>query len=252
MSEREDKPIESTDFLGEDPSLDSVFGNPESPAEAPASVKADTGTVEEKSDDGAKTTENEGAKDGNQPWQLAAVLDEREKRQAAQKRVEELEARLREMESEDEVPDPEDDPRAAHHYLLDQVGQQMLAQRFDLSRSFMAELHSDFEELESEFVAIARDNPALIQELQQQPNPARFAYEYAKKQRQAKEFQDPDAYREKLKAELRAELEAELRGAPAAKPQPQTTQRPPNLATETGALEHSEPENPSLSDILGR
>ena len=79
--------------------------------------------------------------------------------------------------------------------------------RTELSQEFMREIHPDYDDMESEFVKLAADNPVLQAQLAKSSNPAKFAYETAKKAKALAEMGDPEA----MKAQMRTEIEKEVR-----------------------------------------
>jgi len=135
---------------------------------------------------------------------IAALVDERQKRQAAETRVRELEAA-----SQQPAPNPIDDPEGALDHLRGEFSQGMWAIKSGLSRDMMSSAHPDYAEKESAFIEMAQANPGLVAEMHASENPARFAYDTAKNAQEYQAMQNVDEYRAKLKAELRAELAEE-------------------------------------------
>ncbi len=173
-------------------------------------VEVDTEKEEE-----AETTSTE-EDDEKQSWTLAAVKDERAKRQEAQKRAEELERQLEELkrgDSKRELPDVFDDQQGFVKSIRDEFTSELASAKLEMAREFMMESHPDYEEMEQKFIEIAKENPVLRSQAQKASNPAKFAYQQAKKYVEWQEMQDVDKFKEKMKAEAKAELEAELRQA---------------------------------------
>lgn len=141
-------------------------------------------------------------------WTKAAVIDERRKRQALERELAEL---RKQQEAQPKRPDLFEDPEGALRHEREQLSQQIHATRLELTQELMRDAHPDYDELESEFIELARENPFLIQQLQQAKNPARFAYETAKKARDAAALKDVDKLKADLEAKLRAELEEKIR-----------------------------------------
>lgn len=250
--------------MEQEPTLDQVFANapesdveaiePETPApeqepEETASAGAtdgDTGESGESTPDSSKDEEKDPA------WQLAAYLDEKSKRQERDKRIEELEQKLSALDKpkEEKRPSVFEDEDGFTQTLTSQAQQYADRVRFDLSRDFMAAQHEDYEQRESEFAELAKNDPSLVAQLRQHPNPARFAYEQAVKAERMRELENPDAYeakvREKLEAEIREKIAAELEAEKAKK------SKPPSLANARSTAGSSHKGEPSLQDILGR
>jgi len=154
--------------------------------------------------------QEEAQSDASEDWTKAAVLDERRKRQEYERKVQELEAKMAEQDAP-KRPDVFEDQEGAFSHLQQTFEQRLHESRLELSQEMMRMQHEDYDALESEFIEMAKDNPALIQELQGERNPAKFAYETALKAREAAELKNVDEYKAKLKAEMRAEIEAELK-----------------------------------------
>lgn len=186
-------------------------------------------------------------------WTKAMALDERRKRQ-------ELERKLREYEekekrgSEPKV-DIFENPDAALNGVLSQARQEVFNAKVEMSQEIMRSQYQDYDELEAEFIDMAASNPAVLSEFQKAANPARFAYETAKKAREAAQLKDVDSYKEKLRAEVeaevRAKLEAEILGKAQAK-EKRDKALSPSLATARASGSDDDFVEPSLDDILKR
>ena len=135
---------------------------------------------------------------------------EREKRQ----RIEAELAQIRQQQQQQFDPQVfHQDPRAISEY----VDQRLTLERINLSRSMVASLNPDYDEVEQLFVDEAGRNPMLREEMLRSENPALFAYQTGKQIKEFRQMQDPTAYRERIKAELRAEMEAEVAAKEAAR-----------------------------------
>jgi len=147
---------------------------------------------------------------------VTALLDEREKRQEAQRRAEEadrraksLEAELREMRTpKEEAPDWYDDPQKAAEYQQNTVLTKFETQRMQQSK-FFAEREFGADTVK-ETIAYFDRNPAASQQFMAHPSPFHAAVEFYQRQKVVEEVgADPEAYRAKLAEEIRAELEAQ-------------------------------------------
>lgn len=188
---------EQTETTGEETSTE------EATAETEQETKEkDDSTPESKAE---QKTEDE---EGPESWTKSAVLDERRKRQALEAELEKL--RQGGQPPEAEKPDWYGDPEKAAQAMQQQVSQQAFNTKLDLSQDMMRAQHEDYDELETEFVDLAKQDPRLIQEMQQATNPARFAYDTAKKAREYAAMKDVDSYKAKLRQEVEAELRKEL------------------------------------------
>lgn len=155
---------------------------------------------------------------------LAALKAEREKRQASEQRMQALEQELKRLQEKPQTPaEPEDEfaffdnPKA----VLDRQRQEI---RLETSALVARSKYADFDEKATLFFQeMVAQNPAVIDAMLNNPNPAEYIYNEAKKHAEFKDFSDPEAYKQKLREELRKELEAELE----AKTKPRL---PPDLA----------------------
>jgi len=137
---------------------------------------------------------------------VAALKAEREKRQA-------LEAQLRALQEQQRpVQEPPkedefaifDDPRA----VLERQKQEVILQT---SAMIARAKHEDFDEKATTFFQeMAQQNPALVDAMLRDQNPAEFVYREAKKYNDMREFSDPETYKAKLRAELEQQIRAEL------------------------------------------
>jgi BMFP domain-containing protein YqiC len=190
-------------------SLDDVLSGKE-PA-APEPVATGEQVAEPATPEPAKVEEAPpAAKAKDEPkedWTKAAVLDERRKRQELERKVAELEAKGQKPEAK---PDFFADPDAALDRIKQETQAQLMASRLELTQELMRDSTPDYDELEAEFIDLAKDNPFLIKELHASKNPAKFAYQTAQKARLAASLTDGNALA-KREAELRAEIEAKVR-----------------------------------------
>jgi hypothetical protein len=116
---------------------------------------------------------------------IAALLDERSKRQALEDKVSDLESRIPVVNEE---PDPIIDPEDYKKYVRQQVESDIAKDNADkwtakveASRSTMLETEADYEEMESGFMTAVKVNPDLQAKMNAEPDPAKFAYEEGKK-----------------------------------------------------------------------
>lgn len=171
---------------------------------------------------------------------LTALLDEREKRQEAQRKAEEADRRIAEMQAhlrqlqqpEQEAPDWDLDPQAAAQHQRMTVEQQFQARLMQMSK-FQAEREFGPETV-NEAVAYFDKHPAASQQFKNHPSPFHAAVEFYERQKVAEEIgTDPEGYKTKLREELMAELRAEMtQNAPqTSKP----TAPPPSVASAPAA-----------------
>lgn len=186
--------------------------------EATAETDSETTSQEpEAKDDAGDKPEEPKAKESEediekQEWTLAAVKDERRKRQELERKLEELQKQ--QGEKQEELPDVFDDQKAFVDSIRQEYRQELAKTKLELAREMMMDSHDDYEAMETLFIeTIAKENPVLAAEARKASNPAKFVYQNAKKYQEYKEMQDVDSMREKLRAEIRAELKAELDSA---------------------------------------
>jgi len=148
---------------------------------------------------------------------LTALLDEREKRQEAQRKAEDYDRQLREVRAEmqrlqqpkQEAPDWFENPQEAAQFHNNQVEQQFQARMLQQSK-FLAEREFGSETV-TEAVSYFDQNPAASQQFKDHPSPFHAAVEFYQRQKVAQEIgSDPEAYKAQLREQVRAELQAEM------------------------------------------
>ena len=217
---------EQTEDTGEETSEKTATAETEQETE-----EKDDSTPESKAEQ--KTEEEEGP----ESWTKAAVLDERRKRQALEAELEKLrQGQQQQPANEAEKADWYADPEKAAQTMQQQLSQQAFNTKLELSQDMMRAQFEDYDEHETEFVDLAKQDPRLIQEMQQAPNPARFAYETAKKARDYEAMKDVDSYKAKLQQEIEAKVRKELEAEQQQKAEKQQRKRDaidPSLASST-------------------
>ena len=199
---------EATETEESEETKEQETGETEETTETETEKEAETEETKEKKDDSTPESKaSETTEETEEPWTKKAVLDERRKRQ-------ELEQRLREIEAKKEpeqAPDWWADPEKAAQHQSQQIEARLYQQKVELSQDFMRSQHEDYDDMEARFMEMAQENPALRTELQKSANPARFAYETAKKAAEYDAIKDVDSYKAKLEAEVRKDVEAKVR-----------------------------------------
>ena len=161
---------------------------------------------------------------------LSALLDERDKRQAAQRQAEELQRKLAQFEAQQaapQAPDFYEDPEG-------RINQALWNERLNTSELVARNTHGDakVDEAREAFLAAAQKNPALQMELRGSRHPYDFVVSWHKRTRALSEIgDDPDAYRAKLQEEIRQQVLAEFAQAQPQKP----AAPPPSLASAASA-----------------
>lgn len=200
---------------------------PETPPEQPEAV-----AEEEQPDEGEAEEAEPETPDEPEPQPeaksvpLAALQEERSKRQRLEQ---ELERRIKEAEEvREKEPEPDffEDPQGALKRFEQKMEERAIQDRIAISEEMvMAQVGKEkYDEALSAFESAVAENPALVAQMRAHKNPAKFAYDYGNKTRLMQEMgDDPVAYREKLKADLMAEIKAELAKEQPAKALPKTT-----------------------------
>lgn len=162
---------------------------------------------------------------------VMALMDEREKRQAAERKAEEtakamqaLEQRLKQMEAPQEQPDYFENPQQA-------ITQQLNTVKLQQSK-FLAEREFGAETVAAAY-AYFDQNPQESSALLNHPSPFHAAVEvYNQKQLLAEIGSDPEAWKAKQREELMAQLTAEIKTPVPPKAPPPSMARAPRSGGE--------------------
>ena len=128
---------------------------------------------------------------------IAQANDERSKRQALQQQ---------QVEVPDAYVEPDKAIEFATQQAVSQADQRFLNYAFENAK----DKWDDFLEMQDVFFdEVAAQNPALVQQAQQQPDPYKFIYQQAKKHSEFKGIESVDDLRSKIEAEVRAQIAAE-------------------------------------------
>lgn len=209
--EQETEDVTTDEVIGEDESgflendpLNSIFGD-KSLEETVIGKEVVTAPKEEKKviEETVVTTEEEPKvepkpKDEDAGWK-AAYFAEKNKRQNLEKQPK-------------EEPKPFDwtDPDKTIGSLKTELQQDMQTKFLDMSDAQCKARHKDYDEKYQVFVGMAQANPAVINSMLQQPDPAQYAYDLASQKMFTDEVgADPTTYKAKLEAEIRAKIELE-------------------------------------------
>lgn len=195
------------------------------------------------------------------PLEHPALIGERRRRQEAERERDELRQALARHQPQQQPqahepagpPDRWEDPEGYDAWLIEQATakavtlaeQRMTASRLDASEAIARQKFEDFDEKLAKFSEIASVNPRIAQQMMAAPDPAAFAYDFAKRAIEVERYGtvDVEALRAKLREEIMAEETAKL-------PRPTV---PTSLASERNVGTRSGPAwagPKSLSDIL--
>ncbi|MDP5216701.1 hypothetical protein Q5Y75_05680 [Ruegeria sp. 2205SS24-7] len=153
---------------------------------------------------------------------VTALLDEREKRQLAERKAEDAGRRLAELEAkqraeQQKAPDWDEDPQAAAQFQQQTIHQQMEQQRLNQSR-FFAEREFGKEAVAEAFEYF-NQNPQLSHQLMSEASPFHAAVEFHQKQKFLSEVgENPEAYKEQMREQIRQEIMAEMTTSQTPKP----------------------------------
>lgn len=185
---------------------------------------------------------------------LAALQDERDRRQMAERHAQQLQQEQMEnlrrqnqqlAQQRPEEVNPFDDPDAYERQLYEQRLAQQVDDRMFNALSNMSvyqaqQRHEDYGEKEQLFTRLAEANPGLAQQMRAHPDPAEFAYQTASQYLMLQEVgKDPAAYEEKVREKVKAELLAEQ--GTAAEPSSGQREIPPTLVNERSTQTKREP-----------
>jgi hypothetical protein len=194
-------------------------------APAPEAPASDTGKGEIASAAPPAATD-----DRDQRIPITALLDEREKRQAAERRAQEIERRIAEIEAQRQQPAPDffDNPEAAFAAERARVEFAMWNERANMSEMLARNKHGDetVERATQAFVEAAQANPALAVEMRRQRDPYGYVIGWHRKHDAMQKIgDDPDAW---ITAQVEARLAERLAQAQAPIAQPAPVQAKPN------------------------
>lgn len=135
---------------------------------------------------------------------LKALREEREKRQAA-------EARLRELQNPRTQTDPWSDLPGALSQTQEALRQEMFVERCNVTEEMARDRHKDFDEVREVFLEAANADPTLFARLRNERNPAEFAYREGLRIGKLKTFNgDFSAYEKDIETRTEARVRAEL------------------------------------------
>ena len=257
--------------MGTETSLDDILNNEpaETVVEQPETIgqpRDESGRFAPKDEPtGEEATTDVVAEEGPPPSEqepshipVAALKDERTKRQQAETERQQLADRLQQYEAyfqqlqqqgqtTDEEPDPIDALTAQiEQSVMSKVQQQYLTAQVNMTEALARQKWADYDEKVELFKDEAKKNPFLVQQLMQAPNPAEYAYQVSEQIAVARNYGGAAPSREQIEAEIREKIMAEIGVS--------NRQAPTTLATERSVGARSGPawSGPKpLSDIFG-
>lgn len=175
---------------------------------------------------------------------LKALTEERRKRQ-------ELEAQLK--ADDKKAPDIFEDQEAYTRHISEQVSQQVLNERANISEFLARREFPDLDAKVEKFQAMIETNPALKDQVMSAVSPYHELVDVVTKAEELEQLKDVDSYKEKIRAEVEAEIKAEYE-AKAKKSETLRDSIPPSLndvGTKGGLKGHNYSGPTSLDQILG-
>src|SRR6185437_8137337 len=140
-----------------------------------------------------------------------AMREEREKRQA-------LELRLRELQNPKPAVDPWQDLPGALKNLEQSFDERAFVERCNLTEELARSKHTDFDEVRQVFVEAANENPGLWAQIRAERNPAEYVYREGLRIKELKDVGgDFTAYKSKLEKDIEAKVRAEYEAKAAQK-----------------------------------
>jgi len=149
---------------------------------------------------------------------LAALKDERDKRQQMEQQLHELNNRLQQYDAyfqQQAQPTIDEDPiafvaQAVREQLAPQLQQELLQVRVQTAEAMARGRWADYDDKIELFKAEAQRNPFLLQQLQGAPDPATYAYNVANQIAEAQRYGGQAPSREQIEAELREKIMQEI------------------------------------------
>lgn len=137
-------------------------------------------------------------------------------RDAERHKRQEIEKKYAQPRTPEVVPDPVTDPDEYTSYILGKGDAKLLRLKIEQSQEIMRESATDYEDNEKVFLSLIADengnvtDQKLLAEFNSSLNPARFAYNHAKKHLDYVDKSSPD-YERKLRSSIAAELLADYK-----------------------------------------
>jgi len=166
--------------------------------------------------------------------QLAALMAEREKRQALERQLAEMQKRIPQQQVK--KPDLYEAPDEFRADIHRSVTETVLNERLNMSEMMVRSQFDDAEDAINTFMEAVQANPALRSQAMQSAHPYKYIYDEGKRILAMKEIGDPISYRERLEKEIREKVMAELQQANPS--QPAATL---NLPTSLGSVRSAGP-----------
>lgn len=186
---------------------------------------------------------------------VAALLEERRKRQELEARLQTLQQQQPPLKDDDFWQSPVNATQQMLQAQTQGIQQEIVNLKYQLAEDLTRSLHQDYDNVRDGFIAqVTAGDPwavAIAQQMGTQPNPAKFVYDQAKKLSALAIVGDPQAYEARIRAEERSKVMLEMQQSqarPAAPPVPRSLNSEPSAAVPT-SLDPFEPT--PLSNLIG-
>jgi hypothetical protein len=176
---------------------------------------------------------------------ISALLDEREKRQRAEREAEELRKQIEAQRQPQQVPDFYDDPEARLQMERQQTLQLAWSNKLDVSEMLARERHGEetVEAAKVAFIEACQTNPSIYSELQRQQNPYGYVVAWHKRQSVLAQMgDDPDKW-------IEQQIATRLQSAQTVQPKPPAP--PPSISSATTAGGNKAPVASGFSQLFG-
>lgn len=199
--------------------LDESYEVPE--AEEPEAVEEE---VVDKPEDKAEEPESDETgveKDGSPPEPNDDFATDKErafyaKSQDYKRKYQEAEEELKQLRAasqkpEEKSPDPLDDPEGFSQSIDSKIAESEFRTRVTTSQALMRMQHEDYDDKESRFLELAKDDPVLIQQMRNSAVPAKFVVDTVVKHEKLEKFDSfDDAVKDAVSKQV-ADIEASIR-----------------------------------------
>jgi hypothetical protein len=208
-------------------SLENVFNEVEEAATTeetapePEAAEESQEVAEETTETGDKPEEDSTPEPETTPEQktvpISALMDERSKRQALQRQVDEAAA----QKSNEPAPDVFEDQKGYTDHITQQMNNALFNERANMSEFYARRDHPDLDEKIEKYQQLKLDNPALGTQVQNATSPYHEVVDIVDKHEKMQRMENIDEFeaktRTEIEAKVRAEVEAELKGKSEAK-----------------------------------
>ncbi len=195
-----------------------VESAPAHPSETATTTEHEAAAADGAGDDStatpAVTPEASKPADDKRQVPIAALKDERRKRQELERKLADLEGQVKAYSQTVRPSEPTPRPNPEDLFYKDPVGfvnQRVAQERLAISEELVRSQHDDYDDVIQAFVEASRSAPHLVAQMQGNQNPARFAYQAGKAYLQARKCGSIDEMRTKIRAELKAEVLEEVK-----------------------------------------